>query len=1123
MLILLLVTGAISFLDGNERLSLALLLTPLLLSASIATYVNGYLCSTYPDVQEVTNYEVFFYECPSHLRGGCAFQVYNKYNHYSEFLFEPGQNTMSVPFIFGNIKGYDVYFCDTECSCSRWAVAGGCGENGCPSDKKYIERDCDPGCGLETTGCGYSCEVNSYCGDGVCNNGENCDNCARDCGECPETCSSRHHTSCHHGNLWWYDSCGNREEIRRYCDNGCSGNSCNEPPEPENECSTNCPSGWTCYESSCYKDLGSKSWTDGKSACEELKSHLVTVNDAGENKWVDDFTRGDVWIGYNDRGSEGDWEWLYDSSGYKHWHNNEPNNAGNEDCAHMWSDGTWNDAKCGKSKTVVCEKEDGADIVPDTPCSNTCTTNCPSGWSCRADSCYKETSGSWTSVKSYCESLGAHIITVNDNCENEWINPGWIGYHDRSSEGWWQWVSGSSSFTNWHSGEPNNAGNEDCTEVWGGATWNDAKCSNNRVSYCEVEDPCPASCDDGDDCTSDSCSVNGCVHETISPCDGNGDCEQGEHYCNSVDCPAPNCGECQEVTCTNNGPECSYLTNCCGNNACEEGEDCISCPGDCGCALGVDLGSVECFVSGEPCQDHDEILSTDTITTSFTLLNASHKEGTSVRVEFKANNEGLGGKTVSSSQVTHSFSLPGGRQSVMVTADDLLSSESTNALLFSITIKEEGDGEGGGAAYPFDYEQGNYKENSEPVNPDYTPSSAALLGGLGAAALAGLGGLALSKKYINQGTYVPHQTINLKSYEMNWFEKIIEGWKIKGVVLFDSIKAFIKNPGVYLKRTGKALIEDYKTWVKEKWYFLGNPVIYLSDRVGSAFIHGLKTNPIDTLAATAIVIGSILLPFSGGSSSLLIGAGLLAGGGAATIFTKESYEFATSENYVKLYNNAAEDPEKIMWVVSGALTCAQAFKIVNTLNQAVNGQTYILDSFDDLKALKRSNVFKLNDEYYGLYDNIYNNVKGPGVLVKIKKQWMLGDQVDDIRHVIIFKDHALTPKHFSAISAHEHVGEAAMAINLVKEPKLDFKYFMKGLTRKQLHELTADVVASNFVGKEAMIAARTASGYPNWWTQYPEIVNTVQNNVPWYLGKNYIGTVSTQITVGGELLTNGTK
>ncbi|XP_040469407.1 hepatic lectin-like isoform X2 [Falco naumanni] len=66
------------------------------------------------------------------------------------------------------------------------------------------------------------------------------------------------------------------------------------------------------------------------------------------------------WIGLTDENSEGEWEWI-DGTDYKttftFWKEGEPNNSGNnEDCAHLWVSGKWNDVYCTYECYYVCEK-----------------------------------------------------------------------------------------------------------------------------------------------------------------------------------------------------------------------------------------------------------------------------------------------------------------------------------------------------------------------------------------------------------------------------------------------------------------------------------------------------------------------------------------------------------------------------------------------------------------------------------------------------------------------------------------------------------------------------------------------------------------------------------------------
>ncbi|BFZ08891.1 hypothetical protein BsWGS_11930 [Bradybaena similaris] len=74
----------------------------------------------------------------------------------------------------------------------------------------------------------------------------------------------------------------------------------------------------------------------------------------------------------------------------------------------------------------------------------------------------------------------------------------WLGGYDIFHEGVWEWSSGRNdfiSFTNWHSGEPNNNNNdEDCLNMYEplNYNWNDESCDNKCNFICAA----PASGDE---------------------------------------------------------------------------------------------------------------------------------------------------------------------------------------------------------------------------------------------------------------------------------------------------------------------------------------------------------------------------------------------------------------------------------------------------------------------------------------------------------------------------------------------------------------------------------------------------------------------------------------------------
>ena len=61
----------------------------------------------------------------------------------------------------------------------------------------------------------------------------------------------------------------------------------------------------------------------------------------------------------------------------------------------------------------------------------------------------------------------------------------WLGANDMDQEGQFVWKSSQTpmNYTNWSSGNPDDAGNEGCVHMWlGVGEWNDVNCDLSRDS-----------------------------------------------------------------------------------------------------------------------------------------------------------------------------------------------------------------------------------------------------------------------------------------------------------------------------------------------------------------------------------------------------------------------------------------------------------------------------------------------------------------------------------------------------------------------------------------------------------------------------------------------------------------
>jgi len=262
--------------------------------------------------------------------------------------------------------------------------------------------------------------------------------------------------------------------------------------------------------------------SEAKKFCEEeqeVPARLIEIDSAEENRAINaemqrrnSFSQKiNFWLGITDRHSEG--HWVLESTGksvnYTNWNSGEPNNGngnpGSENCAFINELEGWNDVDCngkpnnGWTRTALCEK------------------SCAAPWTQLSTGCYRfhESPMTQSEAKKFCEEeqeVPAHLVEIDSAEENRAIIAEmhrqnsfsqkinfWLGITDRHSEGHWVLESTGKSvnFTDWKSGEPNNAGrsgSENCAFINELEGWNDVDCNhkpNNgwtRTAFCEKRD-----------------------------------------------------------------------------------------------------------------------------------------------------------------------------------------------------------------------------------------------------------------------------------------------------------------------------------------------------------------------------------------------------------------------------------------------------------------------------------------------------------------------------------------------------------------------------------------------------------------------------------------------------------
>ena len=254
------------------------------------------------------------------------------------------------------------------------------------------------------------------------------------------------------------------------------------------------------------------------------------------------------WVGLSDQTSEGTFVWwCAEPLAYTNWLPGEPNNGGNADFTELLGDtGKWRDRGNAaieygvvEYEFIVCGTGGGCFTMHAAPgCNNEscCQTVCFIDDFCCSNSwdslCVEEANdlcnapvlagpflnpanqhnyflldtGAWSEAEERANSLGGHLATIDNAAENTWVLNNvsrfdgnttricFIGFNDQLVEGTFQWVDhGTSAYTNWDAGEPNNSGGvEHFAEMLASGKWrdNDNTGTTGFTTFAIVEVPC---------------------------------------------------------------------------------------------------------------------------------------------------------------------------------------------------------------------------------------------------------------------------------------------------------------------------------------------------------------------------------------------------------------------------------------------------------------------------------------------------------------------------------------------------------------------------------------------------------------------------------------------------------
>ena len=246
--------------------------------------------------------------------------------------------------------------------------------------------------------------------------------------------------------------------------------------------------GWDAYEGAEYHlSTDYKSWSDAKALCVSHQGDLATIPNYAVQKFIKTTfgTDKDLWIGATDSTTEGTFTWSKgDAYSYNNWEDCsfQPTGDG-DDCARIESgkDVRWKDKNCADYNRYICQKGT----------TNTQLWNAIHGAEyafLHSEKCIK----SFTDAQNHCQNIGGELASIQSQVVMDELLSTFsglvtgnviIGATDDQTEGTFRWIKGENFvYTNWKSGEPQNANDKDCVYVEPSGVWKMFKCSHNDAN-----------------------------------------------------------------------------------------------------------------------------------------------------------------------------------------------------------------------------------------------------------------------------------------------------------------------------------------------------------------------------------------------------------------------------------------------------------------------------------------------------------------------------------------------------------------------------------------------------------------------------------------------------------------
>uniref|UniRef100_A0A8C7Z677 Mannose receptor, C type 1b n=1 Tax=Oryzias sinensis TaxID=183150 RepID=A0A8C7Z677_9TELE len=263
-----------------------------------------------------------------------------------------------------------------------------------------------------------------------------------------------------------------------------------------------CSDPWIPYNGHCFHlHRTPLTWADAQKECRKEGGDLSSIYNVEDQSFVISqlgyASSDELWIGLNDRSTEGLFEWSDHSTvSFTSWEFGKPLKSTSENCVLLRGEnGNWADRYCEEKHGFICMKQSSSERTGDEVDMN---IGCKAGWKKHGSYCYfigTETK-TFDEANNDCKTSNSYLVDVSNGVDNAFLvslvgqrpeKNFWLGLSNQNNIDVFVWTNTDQvKFTHWNAGMPGHA--QGCVAMATGISaglWDLLPCTNKEKYICK--------------------------------------------------------------------------------------------------------------------------------------------------------------------------------------------------------------------------------------------------------------------------------------------------------------------------------------------------------------------------------------------------------------------------------------------------------------------------------------------------------------------------------------------------------------------------------------------------------------------------------------------------------------